>query len=130
MLNNNSAFSSFSIKDMPRAISFYRDVLGLDLNEQAYGFELNVSGTSIFIYPKEDHLPATFTVLNFYVTDLKAAVMALKVKGVAFESYNTPSIQTNEDDIFIEESMNMRIAWFTDPDSIILSLIEDNNPNN
>src|SRR5947207_96833 len=90
------AFSSFSVNDLKSAKEFYRDTLGLDVSEAAEGMGLQLFDGSIFIYPKgKDHEPASFTVLNFPVNDIDAAVDDLKSRGITFESYGG-EIKTDE----------------------------------
>lgn len=126
MFEHNKTFSSFPVDDAEAAILFYRDVLKLPVREFEYGFEIGTSGAgNIFVYAKADHQPATFTILNFQVADIAAAVKALKVKEVAFESYNLPDIKTDENDICHMPEMQMKQAWFKDSAGNILSLIEE-----
>ena len=125
MLEHNKTFVSFSVTDLADAVHFYREVLKLPVKEMEYGFEMTANGAgSIFVYPKERHEPATFTVLNFHVDDIEAAVKALKIKEVAFESYNLPQLKTDDNDICFMPEMNMKQAWFRDPAGNIHSLIQ------
>lgn len=127
MFEDKKTFSSFSVDDATTAVHFYRDVLMLKVNEYEYGFEVETTGAgNIFVYPKPDHQPATFTILNFKVADIKAAVKALKAKEVVFESYDLPDIATDENDICHMDEMQMKQAWFKDSAGNILSLIEEN----
>ena len=87
MLETNKAFSSFSVNDLQKAKQFYGQTLGLKIKESPEGLELHPGQQSIFIYPKPNHEPATFTILNFQVNDIDAAVDELKQKGVSFEHY-------------------------------------------
>lgn len=126
MFRNSKAFSSFSVDDLGKARQFYGDLLGLNIVEEEYLLELHLQGAGhITIYPKEDHIPATYTVLNFSVPDILAAVNALKGKGIRFESYDLPGLKTGDDHIFRDEDMHIRIAWFRDPAGNILSVIEE-----
>lgn len=118
-------FSSFSTNDLQAARKFYGDILQLAIKERDQLLELDVPGASVLVYPKDNHEPATFTVLNFVVSDLQQEVAALKQKGVVFESYDFPGFKTNEDNILVDEKMQMKIAWFTDTAGNILSLIEE-----
>src|SRR5258707_4417433 len=96
MFKTSKAFSSFSVDDLPKAKEFYSRTLGLKVAESAEGLELHPAGDAgVFIYPKPNHKPATFTVLNFLVDDIDAAVDELNQKGVSFEHYEG-EIQTNE----------------------------------
>lgn len=120
------AFSSFSVDDLKLAKKFYGDTLGVDVDESEMGLQLNIDGSSIFLYSKEDHEPATFTVLNFNVDDIDEAVELLKGRGIEFESY-TGEMETDEDDIFRgkESGNGPDIAWFKDPAGNFISVIED-----
>ncbi|GAA4323317.1 VOC family protein [Pontixanthobacter gangjinensis] len=126
MVSNCDAFSSFSTNDMNKAKEFYGEVLGLKYNENRLGLlELDPEHCSVLIYPKEDHMPADFTVLNFYVTDIEKQVEELSQKGVEFEKYDG-KIKTNEKGIH-RGIDTPAIAWFKDPAGNILSLIEQKN---
>lgn len=124
MFKNTKAFSSFSVNDMQKAKDFYQKVLGLDVVEGKMGIlELHISGSSpIMIYPKPNHIPATFTVLNFPVENVEESVDGLVKKGVHFEIYNEETFKTDEKGISRGEGPN--IAWFKDPAGNILSVLE------
>jgi catechol 2,3-dioxygenase-like lactoylglutathione lyase family enzyme len=123
MLNHTQAFSSFSSNDIPRAKDFYGGTLGFDVEEQMGGLALHLGGgAEVFVYPKDDHVPATYTILNFPVADIERAVDDLAAAGVRFESY-TGELQTDERGIFRGEGP--LIAWFRDPAGNILSVIEN-----
>lgn len=124
MLDTNKAFSSFSVDDLAKAKKFYRQTLGLKVSESAEGLELHPRDAAVFVYPKPNHKPATFTVLNFLVDDLEAVVDELKRKGVSFEHYQG-AIKTNEKGI--HRNGGPAIAWFKDPAGNILSLIDKNS---
>jgi len=86
MLKGNRTFSSFSADDIPAAKRFYDDTLGLEVEEQMGGLALHLGGGGeVFIYPKDDHVPATHTVLNFLVDDIDATVDRLTDAGIRFE---------------------------------------------
>jgi hypothetical protein len=88
MFKDTKAFSGFSVNDIQKAKEFYGQTLGLEVSETAEGLELRITGgTTIFIYPKANHTPATFTILNFLVDDIEQAVDDLAGLGVRFESY-------------------------------------------
>ena len=87
MLETSKAFSSFSVDDLTKAKEFYAKTLGLEVSESPEGLELHPGETNVFIYPKPNHRPASFTVLNFQVDDIEAAVDELKQTGVRFEKY-------------------------------------------
>lgn len=126
MLKNCDAFSTFSTDDMDKTKEFYGKVLGLELKENDMGLlELDPGHCSVLIYPKQDHKPADFTVLNFYVPDLANQVEELTRKGVRFEEYKG-QIKTDSQGIYRQEN-SPAIAWFKDPAGNILSLIEQNN---
>ena len=124
MFKDVKAFSGYSANDVSAATTFYRDTLGLTVKEGIEDIlELHIAGsTPVIIYPKPNHEPATFTVLNFPVPDVGEAVAELKSKGVTFESYNQPNFKTDADNIF--RGGGPLIAWFKDPAGNILSVIE------
>ena len=127
MFKPAKAFSSFSVDDLKSAKEFYADTLGLDVFEAAEGMGLELFGGSTFIYPKgKDHEPATFTVLNFPVDDIDAAVDDLKSRGITFESYDG-DIKTDEKGIArgSESGHGPDIAWFKDPAGNILSVLKE-----
>lgn len=126
MLKHSKAFSSFSVDNIPKAKEFYAEVLGLEVKDNPMGvIELNIEGENgIIIYPKPDHVPATFTVLNFPVTNIDDAVDKLIKKGIVFEQYEAP-IKTDEKGICYSDGQGPDIAWFKDPAGNILSLVED-----
>jgi predicted enzyme related to lactoylglutathione lyase len=120
------AFSSFSVDDVKLAKEFYGDTLGVDVEETEEGLQLNIDGASIFLYPKDDHEPATFTVLNFNVDNIEEAVELLKGRGIEFESY-TGEMETDENGIFRgkKNGNGPDIAWFKDPAGNFISVIEE-----
>ena len=118
-----SSFSSFSVNDIKEAKDFYRETLGLEVSETEEGLELHTDDNTIFLYPKPNHTPASFTVLNFEVDDIDEAVTQLAAVGVSLEHYNLPDIKTNERGIFV--GPGIQIAWFKDPAGNILSVIEE-----
>lgn len=124
MFLRQNVFSGFSVADLDSTKKFYSEVLGMKIQEGSMGLlELQIEGSnSILIYPKSDHVPATFTILNFPVTDIEAAVKELNDKGVSFEQYGG-EIQTDEKGIS-RDPRGPNIAWFKDPSGNILSLIE------
>jgi catechol 2,3-dioxygenase-like lactoylglutathione lyase family enzyme len=127
MLKDSQAFSSFSVKDLAGARAFYTDVLGLECEDTQMGFELKTTGNNgIFVYQKDDHQPATFTVLNFAVADIDKAVEALEAKGVKFEHYDLgDGAVTDETGVLRGKSANMGpdIAWFKDPAGNVFSVL-------
>lgn len=123
MFKDTQAFSGFSVNDLEAAKEFYRTVLGLEVGSDQMGLHLNISGgIPIFIYQKDNHTPASFTILNFPVADIDEAVRALTEKGVAFEHYE----MTDEKGIArgLSNNMGPDIAWFKDPAGNILSVLQ------
>lgn len=127
MLGKSKTFSSFSVNDTGEAKRFYSEILGLDIEEDLEMGGLLIlkmaSGNSVMIYPKPNHEPATFTVLNFLVPDIEKAVDELTSKGVRFEKYEEENIKTDKKGISRNEGP--LIAWFKDPAGNILSIIEE-----
>ena len=122
MLGTAKAFSGFSVDDIAAAKDFYGDILGLDVGEENGMLVLHISGGGdVLVYPKPDHEPASFTILNFPVEDVEAAVDELTGRGVRFEQYEG-QLQTDEKGIFRGEGPT--IAWFTDPAGNVLSVLE------
>jgi catechol 2,3-dioxygenase-like lactoylglutathione lyase family enzyme len=121
MLQTKSAFSSFSVNNLQKAKQFYADTLGLKVKESEMGLEIHPGDTDVFIYPKPNHTPASFTVLSFLVDDIDKAVDELNGKGVRFEQYEG-EIKTNEKGI--HRNGGPSIAWFKDPAGNILSVLE------
>lgn len=122
MVDDSKAFSSYSIDDIPAAKAFYEGTLGLDVSEQPEGLGLNLAtGASVFLYPKDNHEPATFTVLNFPVDDLAAAVDELTGNGVTMERYDG----FDQDERGIAAGIDgPHIAWFKDPAGNVLSVMQ------
>ncbi|HEX6595490.1 MAG TPA: VOC family protein [Acidimicrobiales bacterium] len=119
------AFSSFSTNDTEATRRFYGETLGLevsDLPEMPGPLQVKVpGGATVIVYPKSDHTPATFTVLNFFVDDIDKAVDELTAKGVTFERYDQDELKT--DDKGILRGNGPEIAWFKDPTGNILSVL-------
>jgi catechol 2,3-dioxygenase-like lactoylglutathione lyase family enzyme len=121
MFRDNKTFSSFSIRDVEAARRFYAETLGLDAAIQPEGLELSLAGgAKVFLYPKPNHEPATFTVLNFLVDDVDAAVDQLTQRGVTFEQYEHPKTDAKG----IARGDGPTIAWFQDPSGNILSVVK------
>src|SRR5215510_10554742 len=125
MLENSKAFSGFAASNIARQKQFYRQTLGLKTSEHHGLLTLHLpGGNNVLIYPKPNHVPATFTVLNFPVEDLDLAVDELTKRGVQFEHYDLPDIKTDEKGI--RRGVNgPTVAWFKDPAGNILSVIEE-----
>jgi predicted enzyme related to lactoylglutathione lyase len=122
MFNKTKAFSGFSVDDIAAAKEFYGETLGLDVSEEYGMLTLHIDqGGDIVIYPKEDHTPATFTILNFPVDDVDQAVDTLSERGVTFERYE--GFGQDEKGI-ARGDQGPPIAWFTDPAGNILSVLE------
>ena len=125
VLTDAKAFPSFSVDNLDKAKTFYRDTLGLHVSESPMGLELDVGASNkVFIYPKPDHKPATFTVLNFPVDDVTEAVDQLKSAGVRFETYNLPELKTDSQGI-ARDGDGTEIAWFKDPAGNIFSVLHN-----
>jgi predicted enzyme related to lactoylglutathione lyase len=121
MFNHSRSFSSFSVDDLPRAKKFYTGALNLNVSEEMGGLRLRLrDGAEVFVYPKPDHVPATFTVLNFVVDDIDEAVAEITNAGVQLEHYEG-ELQTDDKGIFRGEGPT--IAWFKDPAGNILSVV-------
>ena len=117
------SFCSFSVSDLQKAKQFYGQTLGLDVTETPEGLDLSTGNNSVFLYPKPNHTPASFTVLNFPVDDIEEAIEELDSMGVKLEHYNLPDMKTDSRGIF--RGPGHQIAWFKDPDGNILSVIEE-----
>jgi catechol 2,3-dioxygenase-like lactoylglutathione lyase family enzyme len=126
MFRDTKAFSSFSVNDLQKAQEFYGQTLGLEVAEDLMGvLQVNLAGgTFIMIYPKPNHTPATFTVLNFSVKNLETAIDELAKRGVRFEHYDGPDLQTDAKGIH-RGDVGPEIAWFKDPAGNILSVLEE-----
>jgi len=124
MLKDSKAFSGFSVDDIQKAKEFYGQTLGLKVSESHGLLTLHLAGgNNVLIYPKPNHAPATFTILNFPVDNVDKAVDELAKRGVRFEIYNTPDIKTDEKGIM--RGKGPTIAWFKDPAGNILSVLDE-----
>jgi catechol 2,3-dioxygenase-like lactoylglutathione lyase family enzyme len=122
MFKDANAFSGFSVDDLGRAKQFYGETLGLNVSENPAGLELQLGGgATVFVYPKPNHEPATFTVLNFPVANIEQAVDDLTAAGVRFERYD--GVESDERGIS-RGGGGPTIAWFKDPAGNILSVLE------
>ena len=123
MFRNTKAFSGFSVNDIQKARQFYGETLGLEVSETHGLLNLHLAGgTTVLVYPKPNHLPATFTILNFPVADIEEAVDQLTRKGVRFERYDG-DLKTDDKGIF--RGGGPLIAWFKDPAGNVLSVLEE-----
>jgi catechol 2,3-dioxygenase-like lactoylglutathione lyase family enzyme len=123
MFKNTKAFNSFSVNDLQKAKEFYGRTLGLEVSETPEGLELHIAGgNNVFVYPKSNHTPATFTILNFPVNNIDEAVDQLAGAGIRFEHYEG-EMKTDSKGIFRGEGP--KIAWFKDPAGNFLSVLED-----
>ena len=121
MFEHSKAFSGFSVDDIPKARQFYGETLGLRVSEENGLLTLHIAGDrNTLVYPKEDHTPATFTILNFPVDDVDKAVEELAARGVRFERYDG----AEQDEKGINRGGGPLIAWFKDPAGNILSVIQ------
>jgi len=121
MLGESKAFSGFAVDDIEAARGFYGDVLGLTVTEENGMLTLQLAGDRpTLVYPKQDHQPATYTILNFPVEDIDAAAEALMERGVAFETYE----DSGQDEKGIMRQYGPPIAWFRDPAGNILSILQ------
>jgi predicted enzyme related to lactoylglutathione lyase len=127
MFKNTKAFSGFSVNDMQKAKEFYNGTLGINVSENDMGImTLKLAGgTDIFVYPKTNHEPATFTILNFAVADVDKAVDELTKLGIKFEHYDFGDIKTDEKGIMRGNGVGPDIAWFKDPAGNILSVLKE-----
>jgi catechol 2,3-dioxygenase-like lactoylglutathione lyase family enzyme len=123
MFTPDRAFSGFSIDDLAAAKAFYGDTLGLAVTENEMGFlNLNLAnGATILAYVKPNHEPATFTILNFEVDDVEAAVDDLNARGVVTKIYDDES---HTDEKGIARGWGPDIAWFRDPAGNVLSVLK------
>ena len=120
MFKDTKAFSGFSVDDIPAAKAFYADTLGLDVGEENGMLRLNIAGGNrVLVYPKENHVPAEYTTLNFPVEDIKATVQELTDRGVSFERYND-----DQDELGIYHGYGPQAAWFKDPAGNVLSVLQ------
>jgi catechol 2,3-dioxygenase-like lactoylglutathione lyase family enzyme len=129
MFTPKAAFSGFSVDDLAKAKDFYTQTLGLTVEDVdvSMGLRLHLpGGAAVFIYPKNDHQPATFTILNFQVDNIDEAVDELGQRGVQFEHY-TDGLKTDPKGIMRGRALKMGpdVAWFKDPADNILAVLQD-----
>ena len=125
MFQPKTAFSGFSVDDLAKAKAFYAQALGLKVVEEGVGLRLHLpGGGTAFAYPKDDHQPATFTLLDFVVDDIDEAVDELKSRGVSFDRF--AGMPQDEKGIMrgISHNMGPDIAWFKDPAGNVLAVLQ------
>ena len=121
MFAKTRTFSGFSVDDLGKARQFYGDTLGIETSEQYGLLTLHLAGgRDTLVYPKPDHTPATYTILNFEVDDIDQAVDSLAARGVQFDRYDG----LGQDEKGINRAGGPYIAWFRDPAGNILSVLQ------
>jgi catechol 2,3-dioxygenase-like lactoylglutathione lyase family enzyme len=122
VFTNTKAFSGFAVPDLAKAKEFYGDTLGLKTSEEYGLLTLHIAGDrDVLVYPKPDHAPATYTILNFPVDDIDNVVDELTARGVQFERYDS----MEQDERGIHRGGGPYIAWFKDPAGNILSVLQE-----
>ena len=123
MFANTKAYSGFAVDDLEKAREFYGETLGLNVTSEEYGLmTLHLAGDRpTLVYPKPDHTPATYTILNFPVDDIDKAVDELAARGVRFERYDG----FEQDEKGIARGEGPHIAWFKDPAGNVLSVLQE-----
>jgi catechol 2,3-dioxygenase-like lactoylglutathione lyase family enzyme len=126
LLKDSHAFSGFAVKDLAEAKAFYSETLGLKVTSGSMGvLKLHLAGgNNVLVYPKSNHVPATYTVLNFPVDSVDQAVDTLSAHGVRFEHYDMPTLKADAKGI-CRGSGGPVIAWFKDPSGNIFSVLEE-----
>ena len=127
MFKAKAAFSGFSVNNLAKAREFYSKTLGLNVDEDKMGLTLHLpTGATVFVYPKGNHEPATFTILNFVVDNIDEAVDGLAGRGVKFEHYDG-DLKTDAKGIArgIAARQGPDIAWFKDPAGNFLSVLQE-----
>jgi catechol 2,3-dioxygenase-like lactoylglutathione lyase family enzyme len=126
MFAPRTAFSGFSVNDLAKANTFYAETLGLQVEKDGVGLRLHLpGGGTVFVYSKEDHQPAAFTILNFAVDGIDVAVDELTRRGVQFEHYDGEP-KTDDKGVMRgrEHNTGPDIAWFKDPAGNVLSVLD------
>jgi predicted enzyme related to lactoylglutathione lyase len=122
MFTNTKAFSGFAVDDMEKAREFYGEALGIKTSEEYGLLTLHLAGDrDTLVYPKPDHEPANYTILNFPVDDIEKAVDELAARGVSFERYDG----FEQDERGIARGEGPYIAWFKDPAGNVLSVLQE-----
>jgi predicted enzyme related to lactoylglutathione lyase len=127
MFKADSSFSGYSVNDIQAAKKFYTEIMGLTLTSETMGLRFQLpGGGQLFMYEKSDHVPATFTILNFVVSDIDATVDTLTNSGVVFERYDSSSMKQDDKAILRGKASGQGpdIAWFKDPAGNILSVLQ------
>jgi predicted enzyme related to lactoylglutathione lyase len=126
MFKPKAAFSSFSVDDTAKAKEFYTSKLGLEIRDDKMGLSLVLpGGAEVFVYQKDTHEPATFTVLNLAVENIDKAMEELEAAGIQFERYEGMSLDEKGILRGLSENMGPDIAWFTDPAGNVISIMQD-----
>lgn len=122
-----SAFNGYSSDDIDACRTFYADVLGVSVRDDMGGLGLDIEGQQVFIYPKDDHEPATFTVLNIVVSDIEDAIEYLSRRGVSFERYDDLPVDQDGRGIMRgkEVGTGPNIAWCKDPSDNVIAIVEE-----
>jgi catechol 2,3-dioxygenase-like lactoylglutathione lyase family enzyme len=122
MFADTKAFSGFAVDDVAKARQFYGETLGIRTSEQYGLMTLHLAGgRDTLVYPKPGHVPATYTILNFPVDDIDAAVDDLTARGVRFVRYEGLA----QDGKGVSRGDGPDIAWFTDPAGNILAVLQE-----
>lgn len=125
MFGYKQAFSSYSVDDIDAARDFYTHMLGLEVEKTELStLDVKLAGGSVMLYPKPDHEPATFTVLNFIVPDVESAVADLAAAGIEMEQYDRPEIKQDAKGIARDDRGGPAIAWFKDPAGNVIAVME------
>jgi len=128
MLKARAVFSGLSVDSLDKAREFYTQILGLTLEDETMGLQFRLpTGGALFIYLKNDHHPATFTVLNFVVENIDDAVDELIRQGVSFERYDAMPVHQDDKGVLrgLSVGQGPDIAWFKDPAGNILAVLQD-----
>ncbi|GAB3276971.1 VOC family protein [Sinomonas notoginsengisoli] len=125
MFQPTDSFSSFSVDDVEKARAFYSGTLGFQVADQMGGLLITVPGGQVvYAYPKPNHEPATFTVLNFRVADLDAGIAQIEGLGISLEKYpSTPDMPLDEKGVLRDPETGNGIAWFKDPAGNVLAIM-------
>lgn len=128
MFEPKEAFSGFSVDDLDKVKKFYTETLGLEVDQDDMGLTLHLPGGSkVWVYSKPNHEPASFTILNFSVEDIDAAMEELSKRGVTFERYDNMPAEQDEKGVLrgLAAGMGPDIAWFEDPAGNVISVLQD-----